>query len=57
MDFRLKVPDSCPSLLLAWYLNWFPIYALALQCDTLHPEKVLPGIEGQKAAETGKPDS
>ena len=28
-----------------------------LQQGTLHPGKALPGIKGQKAAETGKPDS
>ena len=30
-------------------------YTFPLQ--TLHPEKVLPGIKGQKTTETGKPDS
>ena len=37
-------------------LNRFPICALSLCLETLHLGKVLPGIEGQKAAETRKTD-
>lgn len=34
--------------------NWFPICTLLLRCGTQHPEKVLPGFEGQKVMESGK---
>ena len=53
----MKMLDSCPSLLLAWDLNWFPIYTPVLQCETLHPGKVLLGTEEQVAAATRKPDA
>ena len=54
---RWEVPErapSYPSWLLQSDLNGFPICSLSLWRGTRHPGKVLPGVEGQKAAETGK---
>lgn len=53
----MKMLDSCPSLLLVMGPQLVSIYTPALQCETLHPGKVLLGTEEQVAAETRKPDS
>ena len=58
INFRwkdLRVPY--PFMSFKCNLNWFVIFVLSLQSETLHSGELLPDTEWRKAMEVRKPDS